>query len=178
MRVLAQLIDIISSVNYYFRMAKSFGYPTDMTVNEALDALLTLQERALALFVERRTARQPNQPTRMQTLVLRTVSDRGSLSVSQLSAVLNVSAPTTSQLVNTLIDRGWLKVAISSEDRRRHHIEITELGQTVLAEYLKNRLTHVKTVLEQLTPEERRMLVTLLDRVITLWHEGSPPHGR
>ncbi|MCY0879311.1 MAG: MarR family transcriptional regulator [Firmicutes bacterium] len=148
-----------------------------MTVDEALQALLGLQQRALAFFVERRNERQPLQPTRMQTFVLRTILERGPLSVSQLSEALNVSASTTSQLITALVDRGWVKMEISPRDRRRHQVELTDLGRVVLGEHLKNRLTHVKTVLEKLTPEERRTLVTLLDRVVTLWHEGSPNHG-
>ena len=153
-----------------------------ISVDQALGQLLHFQQRAFALITERRMERDAGDPTRIQIFVLRTLSDRGALSVSELAEILSVSVPAASQLINTLVERGWLQMNISPKDRRRHDVQITTGGQRVLNEGLIGRLHRVKRILEKLTPEERTTLVTLLDRVVTLWqadrvHEGSSLDG-
>jgi DNA-binding MarR family transcriptional regulator len=166
-------------------MTKYLGMPTDfphehLSVDEALTRLVSIQARTVALFVERRTERQDGSPTRMQRFVLRTIAERGPLTVSQLADTLSVSAPTASQVVNTLVERGWLKVELSARDRRRHDVHITSAGTQLLANQTRKRLRNIQTILEQLTPEERTQLVYILDRVVTLWQssEGSSENGR
>lgn len=166
-------------------MTKNLGIPTDfsnehLSVDEALSRLLSIQARTFALFVERRAERQDGSPTRMQRFVLRTVAERGPVTVTQLADTLSVSAPTASQLVNTLVERGWLNVELSTRDRRRHDVHITPAGKQLLAEQSRKRLNSIQKILEQLTPEERTQLVCMLDRVVTLWQssEGSSENGR
>lgn len=155
-------------------MTKKLGHPSESSggalgVEDALERLVQIQQHAFTLFVDRRVERNPGEPTRIQTFVLRTVAERGPISVSELAKTLNVSAPTASQLLQSLVERGWLQVDISLKDRRRRDIHITDDGRGVLSQRLQKRLRRVQRVLEQLTPEERTLLVTMLDRVVGLW---------
>lgn len=161
-------------------MDKSLGHPISnpddvMSTDQVIQHLLTLQERAYALMVERRAERLPGEPTRMQNWVLQTVSRQPSLTVSELADILRVSLPTASQLVNTLVERGWLEMAVSPTDRRRHHIHVTESGQQMIDQRVKRRLVAVRRVLDQLDPKERTQLINLLDRLAQVWQssEGS-----
>lgn len=165
-------------------MTKHLGQPSDLshesiTVDEAMTRLLDIQQRAVALFIERRSERPPDAPTRMQTHALRIVRDQDHLSVTELAQILNVSTPTASQLVNTLVSRGWLLLDVSTHDRRRHEVSVTESGRALLHEHQEKRLTAVKAVMEQLSPHERAQLVSLLDRAMHLWqhNEGSTTNG-
>ncbi len=168
-------------------MTKKLGNPSDspnelIDVDEAISRLVAIQQQAFSLFFERRTERVVDAPTRFQTFVLRTVRERERISVSELAHALSISVPTASQLINTLVERGWLTMDVSPEDRRRHDVRITQAGSEVLRERLEKRLSHVKDVLGQLGPEERTALVTLLERAASLWKttpddEGSSEHG-
>lgn len=151
-----------------------------LAVDEAMSRILTIQQRAFSLFVERRSERRPDYPTRVQMHVLHILRDREIVSVSELARLLSVSVSTVSQLINTLVERQWLRVEISAQDRRRHDVRITEIGAALLRDRYHERLNTVKQVLEQLTPEERTMLVNLLERSVAIWQssqEGSKPYG-
>ncbi len=152
------------------------------TTEEALQKLMAIQESAASLFLERRADRDPGQPTRMQTFVLRTILERGPFSVSELAELLNVSVPTASQLVNTMTEHGWLLTAVSPQDRRRHEVRLTEYGTQLLRERMQKRLGRVRRMLDRLSPEERGTLVSILDKVVKVWTstedtEGSSPNG-
>lgn len=151
-----------------------------MTSDAALDRLLKIQERTVALFLDRRVERDPGEPTRIQAFVLQSITRRPGLSISELADMLHVSAPSASQLVNTMMDRGWVSVKVSPQDRRRHELNLTSCGSHVLAERTDKRLSRVRAVLEQLSPLERAQLVQLMDRVATLWQstEGRSENDR
>ncbi len=152
-----------------------------LAVDEAMSRLLSLQQRAFSLFVERRAERRPDYPTRIQMHVLHVIRERETVSVSELARLLSVSASTVSQLINTLVDRQWLRVEVSSQDRRRHDVRLTEAGSALLRDRYHKRLKVAKKVLEQLTPEERCMLVDLLERSVAIWQSfekgSAAPYG-
>ncbi len=138
-------------------------------MDEAVDQLLKIQDNMMAWFLERRGARNPKEPTRMQTFVLRTVACRQPMTVSQLADILRVTSPTASQIVTTLLDHGWLTMTLSSVDRRRHEISLTTAGDIALKERTQKRLVRVAKVLERLKPEERGELIALLQHIIAVW---------
>ena len=147
-----------------------------LAIDDAMLRLLGVQQRAFSLFVERRAERRPDYPTRIQMHVLHILRERELVSVSELARLLSVSVSTVSQLINTLVERQWLRVDISAQDRRRHDVRLTEAGAALLRDRYHRRLNTMKQVLEQLTPEERTMLVHLLERSVAIWQsfeEGS-----
>ncbi|NMP22179.1 MarR family winged helix-turn-helix transcriptional regulator [Sulfobacillus harzensis] len=156
-------------------------FPEPLTVEDAITRVLDMQKRAFAFFIERRGERQPEAPTRFQTYVLRMVQDHDGISISKLAHSLSVSAPTASQLVNGLVDKGYLSIALSPLDRRRHEVHITASGRHWLHQQIEKRLGDVKRVLEEFSPEDRAELIRLLDKAISLWQvhssEGSSMHG-
>lgn len=162
-------------------MTKHLGEPSQkgLGVEDAVEQLLSIQTRAWTLFVERRQSHGPVEPTRMQMMVLTALDQRGSHTVSELANLLHVSTPTASQSVNVLVARGWCEIVLSRQDRRRHHVNLTEKGRTVLGERMDKRLTRMRQVLQHLNGQERAQLITLLDRIIGVWQtqEGSSENG-
>lgn len=155
-------------------------YPTPLSVDEAIRRVVEMHQRVFAFFVERRADRPPEAPTRLQTHALRLAADHDGMSVSELAQVLSVSPPTASQLVNTLVEKRLLCIALSRDDRRRHEIHVTEEGQRWLQERTRKRLGDVKRVLEDFSANDRTQLILLLERAIAIWQshpEGSSPHG-
>ncbi len=155
-------------------------YPAPLSVDEAMRRVVEMQKHAFAFFVERRAERPPEAPTRFQTHALRLTAEHDGISVSELAQLLSVSAPTASQLVNTLVDKGFLRIDLSQSDRRRHELQITPAGQQWLQERTRKRLGDVKRVLEDFSAEDRTQLILLLEHAIAIWQsysEGSPPHG-
>lgn len=169
-------------------MDEILGYPTDnhksrvFSVEEALDQLLAIQDNMMAWFIERRGQRGNHEPTRMQIFVLSTVASHQPMTVSQLADILRVTPPTASQIVTTLLDHGWLTMALSSVDRRRHEISLTTAGDCALKERTQKRLVRVAKVLERLEPEERGELIALLNHISAAWQsiegEGGATHDQ
>lgn len=151
--------------------------PARLSVEDALRHLVEIQRQTFSVLVERRSDLRAGEPTRMQTQLLRLVHDGGPLSVSELAKLLTVSVPTASQWVNRMADRGWLELAISDRDRRRHDIRITEAGAAILTRRYLTRLAVMRQVLDGFTPEERATLVRLIERAVELWHDLSPEEG-
>lgn len=54
-------------------------------------------------------------------------------SLSELAKHRDVSLPTMSKSVNTLVERGWIRRVPSLHDRRTTRLELTPLGEQVLA---------------------------------------------
>lgn len=162
-------------------MDEQLGQATHFTatVTEVTTFLESAQKHTWAFFVERRLSRGPDEPTGVQMMVLQALSEHGTHSVSELSALLAVSAPTASRLVNTLVEHGWCQIGVSEHDHRRHDVNLTRMGQTVLSERLSKRLSRVRALLEQLTPSERGQLIHLMGRMVTLWRstEGGSKNG-
>lgn len=146
-----------------------------MSVDQAVEHLLRVQDGMFTLLVERRQDRGRNQLTRIQARVLSAVKQRGHSTVSDIAELLDISAPTASQLVNTMVEREWLHRGAETSDRRRHLIEITETGVGVLAARDRQREQRFRRIVSQLSDDERVALVALAERIVLLWSTTSEP---
>lgn len=159
-----------------------------LNVAEAQARLQQVQYRLFALFVERRQHRDKATPTRIQSYVLERVRASELLFTSQIADILTVSRPTASQMVNTMVERGWLTRDVKGSDRRRQAVRLTEQGVEVIERQSQRRKARLEAILGALDASERTVLVRLAERVEGLWttmehtmsdDEGSPPkHGR
>jgi DNA-binding MarR family transcriptional regulator len=82
------------------------------------------------IFAEARRGKDNLTPQHFRILHVLSARD---CSVSQLAQHQDVSLPTMSETVQTLVERGWLERANSEADRRVMHIGLTRKGQQVLA---------------------------------------------
>lgn len=137
-----------------------------LSPKEAASAILGAH--LFRLVAERRVGRAGNALTRLQRYVLMAVSQRGSLSVSDLVELMEVGPTTASQFIKTLEERGWLARALDVRDRRRHVLSVTDVGRQILDQAEHRDRERLERLLARLTPEERGDLVRLTQRIVAI----------
>jgi DNA-binding MarR family transcriptional regulator len=85
--------------------------------------------------------------------------------MGELAGTLCCDASNVTGLVDRLESRGLLRRQASEDDRRVKVLTLTPAGARVRAQ-LVARMTDPPTTLARLTPEEQRLLVALLRRVL------------
>ena len=147
-----------------------------LSVDDTLARLSAVHGRLLGAFVERRRARPEGRPTRLQEFALRAIHDSGSMQVSGLSALLDITPATTSQLLTAMEEKGWLAREMLPEDRRRHQVALTAEGRHVVAQCEARRCERLRALLRELAPEERLQAVHLAERFVEiLSRHGDAP---
>jgi DNA-binding MarR family transcriptional regulator len=79
--------------------------------------------------------------------------------LSELAERMSVSAPTMSNTITTLEERGWVQRRRSDEDRRVVWIEITDEGRAALDAMQSEVQMRIAHLLEGLSEEESVMLL-------------------
>ena len=81
-----------------------------------------------------------------------------SWTLTELAKRHAVSAPTMSNTVTTLDERGWVTRVRSEEDRRVVVIQATEEGRRIIEETFRRAERHISTLLEPLDTAEQEAL--------------------
>jgi DNA-binding MarR family transcriptional regulator len=139
----------------------------DLDAAVAADELLGMTTLFRAM-VERRHARPPGEPTRLQQFLLASIHRPEGITLSELAPLLDVSAATASQMVGTLEARGWVERGLDPTDRRRHVVRLTDSGAAAIDRAEARRRERLLTMLQQLSGEERWELVRLAQRVAAI----------
>jgi DNA-binding MarR family transcriptional regulator len=93
----------------------------------------------------------------------------GSTNLSALASKLEVSLPTMSNSISTLVERGWVARRRDPQDRRRVLIEITPQGCAVLEHIRQVAEEQVEQTLQGLTDAEYEQIIaglSALSRVL------------
>lgn len=141
--------------------------PGARTVDEVLAELAGV-ERLIALTRERHRRTASDAPTRLQRFALMTMAEHRTVSVSDLTEMLDIGAATMSQLVRALEDRGWVRRTLDPADRRRHRVGLTADGRRIVEEQRERHLGRMRAVLEQLTPDERGHLLAIVRKIVAI----------
>ena len=94
-----------------------------------------------------------------QAHAIHEIRTRPGITQRDLANDLGLAAPTVSELVAQLTDRGWVSQAPSETDRRQRRLTVTEAGREVTDDIAKARRNLILEVVASLTPEERTMVV-------------------
>lgn len=86
-------------------------------------------------------------------------------SVSEVTAFLGVTMPTTSAMVERLANAGYLVSTTAPEDRRRSMLSISPAGRALLKRMRTGAQSDVAQALSPLSPEQ---LLTLRDAIVLL----------
>jgi DNA-binding MarR family transcriptional regulator len=78
----------------------------------------------------------------------------GDISPAELSSLLGVSKQAVSQLLDTLVVRGYVERSIDTLDRRRMHLGLTDRGKEV-ATLCRRAVDRVEQRIAQIVGEER-----------------------
>ena len=139
---------------------------SELDVDEAALRLAKLWKSILGASMERRPRRPEGAPTRLQEFALLAIGERGGMPVADVAELLEISAPSTSQLLSAMEEKGWLERRILPEDRRRHEVTLTDAGMHIVAGMAARRRARWVEVLERLSPEERGQLVSIVQRLV------------
>jgi DNA-binding MarR family transcriptional regulator len=104
--------------------------------------------------------------TSTQFAVLCVIAQQPQLDQNSLARQVSVDTSTFCEVVNRLIDRGYVVSGRSVEDRRRNLLTLTERGRSLFAELAVGATELSARLLAGLSPEERSELLRLLQRVV------------
>jgi DNA-binding MarR family transcriptional regulator len=99
-------------------------------------------------------------------MVLSFLAERDGIPQQELGDVCGVDANNLVLLLNELEAAGFAQRRRDPQDRRRHIVEITELGRTAFGRSERAREEVEDTVLAALDPEERETLRRLLAKAL------------
>ncbi|ASS75407.1 hypothetical protein CIG75_10675 [Tumebacillus algifaecis] len=91
--------------------------------------------------------------------------DRG-ISVSELSKILQVTSPTVTQMINSLIKGGYILRSIHPTDRRISEITLTEKGEQIAQEAMSEFRAIFTGLIDHLGKEQSDQLISILNQAI------------
>ena len=103
--------------------------------------------------------------TSSQATILRIIQHAGSHSLSELAALLDISAAAASKSVDRLVRRSLLGRRDAKSDRRLTELTLTLLGREVLKRYESLKIDMLARTFRQFAPEELRTAARLLERL-------------
>jgi DNA-binding MarR family transcriptional regulator len=112
-----------------------------------------------------RFARQRGYSTPQLNTLIR-LHHKGHCGVSDLSEETGVTNAAISQLLEKMVQQGWVARSEDPQDRRQKVIELTAAGQQVVQESLSARQSWLNQLVETLTLEEQQQINTALQLLI------------
>ncbi|WP_237255962.1 MarR family winged helix-turn-helix transcriptional regulator [Gracilinema caldarium] len=91
-------------------------------------------------------------------MILFRLAHKGQCSVSDISHHMQISAPGASQLLDKLVEVGYVSRAENNDDRRMRNIEITSKGLALVQELKKEHQQKLITLMEAVPLQEREQL--------------------
>ncbi|MDU4695121.1 MULTISPECIES: MarR family winged helix-turn-helix transcriptional regulator [Paenibacillus] len=103
---------------------------------------------------------------RLMFIILRGMElDERGVTVSELSAMMEVASPTVTPLVRSLEEHGLVLRYNDKEDRRAVRVKLTEQGLDQIREIARKRSAQIQELVEYLGEEKSRQLIELLEQV-------------
>ena len=102
-----------------------------------------------------------------QVFCLEIISNLGNPSLSELAKALHITKPSTTVLVNKLVDKEFIVRVQSDEDRRSAHLHLTEKGHRINALHDEAHRKFAAYIEKSLTNKELENLLMLLNKIGT-----------
>lgn len=102
--------------------------------------------------------------------------DSEGIKISDISSILNVAAPTVTQLMNGLEEHGLIQRTMDKEDRRAVRVKMTEKGEESISGIYKAFFKRFKGLTEFLGEAETLHLTALLIKVSKYMEEKRSEH--
>lgn len=127
---------------------------------ELLDVFISHTMRGWNNFVKSMGLSMP------QFSILMQLYYRGAFSISEISDRFGISVPAASQLVEKLVQAGYLERAEDPKDRRARLLPLSSKGKKLIEQGFKSRYRWMDELSRELTPEEREKVIEAL-RILT-----------
>ncbi|MGR7993541.1 MarR family winged helix-turn-helix transcriptional regulator [Xanthobacter sp. ZOL 2024] len=103
--------------------------------------------------------------TRLSWMAAAHVEDSPGLTIGDLAGRLEVGRATTGQLVDRMVKGGWVERSPSPDDRRLQIVTATPKARAMLDELAPRQSALEDEILQDLSPDERHVLLVLLERI-------------
>ena len=113
--------------------------------------------------------RQNGEDTTMPQFRVLTYLSDAPMTVSDIARLRRVSFQSAGELVQTLVERGWIERTANPNDRRQSLLHLTGAGRDAYERTQRHILERLAGMLESLTPEERvtiQSAMHILQRVL------------
>ena len=118
-------------------------------------------------FAQRNISEQLEGITIDQGLVLLFLNEHPDLSQKEISKLVFKDTASMTRMINTMVQKKYLKRSMNTEDRRRYKIEITTKGKGLL-KTLPPIINHNRnTSLKGITKDELKQLEIILNKIRT-----------
>ena len=103
--------------------------------------------------------------TRLSWMAATHVEDSLGLTIGDLAGRLEVGRATAGQLVDRMVQGGWVERWPSPDDRRSQIVTATPKARAMLEELAPRQSALEDEILQHLSADERRILLALLERI-------------
>ena len=103
--------------------------------------------------------------TRLSWMAATHVEDSPGLTIGDLAGRLEVGRATAGQLVDRMVRGGWVERSPSPDDRRAQIVTATSKARAMLKELAPRQSALEHEILQDLSADERRILLALLERI-------------
>ncbi|MFN4310332.1 MAG: MarR family winged helix-turn-helix transcriptional regulator [Ferrovibrio sp.] len=103
--------------------------------------------------------------TRLSWIAVAHVEDSPGLTIGDLADRLEVGPATAGQLVDRMVRGGWVERSPSPDDRRAQIVTATSKARAMLEELAPRQSALEDDILQDLSADERRVLLALLERI-------------
>ncbi len=145
---------------------------------DTMNTFLTLKRTAAGL--ENLSAEYCKQgdvsPGRLGVLMVLNANPEKQIPLSEIGQYLVVSRPNITGLIDGLVDEGLVKRINHPEDRRMILAQLTPQGRDFMRKFVPFHLRVVNSAMAGLTRNEKRQLVSLLDKLRLHLHGVKIPH--
>ncbi len=151
----------------------------DNSVKAVISLVAAVRDRANAFIARRLAQRGLKDMAPAHGSVFYGLFDGNELTMGEMATRIHRDKSTVTTLVDKLAALGYVEKAKSVSDARVTHVRLTEEGQDLkpVFDEISHELLH--TVYEGFSPEERYMLVRLLQRMIDNFDgTGQDERGR
>ena len=127
--------------------------------------LIALRRMLRAIDLHSKSLAQEQGLTVPQLIVLRSISNLGTPSISELAKSVSLSNATLSAILDRMVRRGYIERVRSTVDKRKVHIAITPVGESLLASSPSPLHDQFLTRFNNLKDWEQNLILASLQRV-------------
>jgi DNA-binding MarR family transcriptional regulator len=135
------------------------------------DTIRRLTLRDIFLFAKRAGLSMP------QLGVLIRLHHEGSCAVSEIAAQLDITTAASSQMIDRLVQQGWLVRSEDPYDRRSKLVALTGKGAALVEESLVAGNKWMSSLAEALSPEQQAEIVRALHLLAQAAHDFTDPNS-
>ena len=100
-----------------------------------------------------------------QLKALGMIATKPEATMKDIATTLMITSPSATEIIDKLVESGYLKREVDKSDKRVKRLSITPKGKVVLDKGLKIATDKMEELSKPLTKQEKKTLATLLEKI-------------